>query len=313
MIRLVVGRLIASIPLVIIVTALTFVLLSALPGSAAATILGTHATPESIAALNAQLGLDQPLLGQYWDWLGGVLSGDLGASLFNNESVADTLNARLGVTLSLLFGALLIAVILGVALGVLTARRQGLFSRVVDILAIGGFAVPPFWLALVLIYFFAIQLAVLPATGYVTFAESPSLWFSSLVLPVVALAAGLITSLAKQTRDSMLDVLKSPFVTALRANGASERSIIYRHALRNAAIPIVTVIGLLFVGSLTGAVVIETIFVMPGLGTSAVVATSQRDIPVILGVSLYLTLMVVFVNVLTDLAYGWLNPKVRAR
>ncbi|MCE3555911.1 ABC transporter permease [Pseudonocardia sp. RS11V-5] len=313
MIRMVAGRLALSIPLVLIVTAVVFVLMNALPGNAASAILGTNATPEAIESLTRELGLDQPVWAQYWTWLSGVLQGDLGVSIFNNEPVTDLVNARFGVTLLLLVGALGVAIVAGVSVGVLTARRQGWVSRVIDVLAIAGFAVPAFWLALLLIYLFAVQLALLPATGYVPFLDDPLEWYYSLVLPVLALAAGMITSLAKQTRDSMLEVLASPYVTALRANGIRERSVVFKHALRNAAIPIVTVVGVLFVGSLTGAVVIESIFVLPGLGTTVVTATAQRDIPVILGAALYLTLLVVAINILTDLAYGWLNPKVRAR
>jgi peptide/nickel transport system permease protein len=313
MIRLILRRLVISIPLVLVVTLISFVLLAILPGSAATSVLGTQATPEKIAAFNKELGLDKPLAVQYFKWLGGVLHGDLGQSLLNHESVSDDLNARLPVTFSLVFGAIVVAVIIGVLVGVLTARSRGFWSRIVDILAVAGLALPSFWLALLLILVFAVTVPLLPATGYVPFLQSPSGWALSLVLPIASLAIGMITNLAKQTRDSMLDVLSSPYIVGLRANGISEGKVILKHALRNAAIPIVTVVGLLFVGSLTGAVVAEQIFVLPGLGTTVVSATSQRDIPMIQGAALYLTLIVVFVNILIDLAYGWLNPKVRKR
>lgn len=302
-----------SIPLIIVVTAISFILLALLPGSAAESVLGTHATPDQIAALNKQLGLDQPLIVQYLQWLGHLFQGSLGQSLINGESVASQLNQRLPVTFSLVLSATLVAAVVGIAIGVLTARRRTAASRVIDVLAIIGLALPSFWLAYLLIFAFAIKLDVLPATGYVSLTHSPGGWFVSLVLPVASLAIGMITNLAKQTRDSMLEVLASPYIVGLRANGISEAKIVLKHALRNAAIPVVTVIGLLFVGSLTGAIVAEQIFLLPGLGSTVVSATMQRDIPMIQGTALYLTLIVVLVNVLVDLAYGWLNPKVRKR
>ncbi|MFJ4208077.1 ABC transporter permease [Paenarthrobacter sp. NPDC089675] len=313
MIRLILRRLMMSAPLVFVVTGLSFVLLGLLPGNAAQSILGQNATPESIAALEREMGLDQPLLVQYWNWVSGVLRGDLGNSLLNHQEVFPALMGRLGVTLSLLIGALTFAVVFGVLIGVLTARSRGFWSRAVDVLAVGGLAIPSFWLALLLILFFAVQLRIFPATGYVRPEQSITSWMWFLALPVVSLGVHMVTSIAKQTRDAMRDSLSSPYVLGLRANGISEKKIVFRHALRNAAIPIVTIVGLLFVGSLTGAVVAESIFVLPGLGTAVVAATSHRDIPMIQGAALLLTLIVVFVNVVVDLAYGWLNPKVRTR
>lgn len=311
MLRMILIRLLLSIPLIVVVTGLTFFLMSLLPGNAALSFLGTHATEEQVARLTAEMGLDQPVIVQWWHWMSGVLQGDLGSSVFNKESVAKILNDRAGVTFSLVFGAMIVAIVLGLVIGAISAQRPGLLSSVIDVIAILGYAVPAFWLAVVLIYIFAVELKWFPAVGYVPFGNDPGRWAMSLVLPVLSLAAGMITALAKQTRDAMLDELSAPYITALRANGMSEFAIVYKHALRNAAIPIVTVISVLFIGSLTGAVVAEAIFVLPGLGATAVSATSSRDLPVIQGVALYLTLAVVAVNILTDLAYGWLNPKVR--
>jgi peptide/nickel transport system permease protein len=306
-------RLALSIPLVLIVTAISFILVGLLPGTAAITILGSNATPAEIAALNRQLGLNKPIWDQYWQWLSHLMHGNLGVSSLTGTSVAANLNSRLGVTLSLVLGAMAVTLILGVALGVFTALRRGVFSRTIDTLAIAGLAIPSFWLALILIFLFSVRLRILPSIGYVSPGTSLAEWSRSLVLPVAALALSMITTVAKQTRDSMLQALSSPFVVSLRANGISERRIIFKHALRNAGIPIVTVSGLLFINSLTGAVFIEQIFVLPGLGSAVVSATSQRDIPTVQGVALYLTLLVVAANVVVDLAYAALNPKVRAR
>lgn len=313
MFNLIVRRLLLSVPLVLIVTGLTFVLLASIPGSAAESILGSNATPESIEALEEQLGLNQPLYVQYWNWLSGVFRGDLGRSIIDHQDVFTSLITRLGVTLSLLFGAMIVAIVFGVGMGVLTARRKTRWTAGVDVLAVVGLAIPSFVLALALIYVFAVQLRWFPATGYVRPDSSIGQWAWFLVLPVIALTAHMVTQLAKQTRDSMLDTLSSPYIVGLRANGVARGRIVYVHALRNAAIPIVTLLGIMFVGSLTGAVVVEQIFVLPGLGSAVVRATANRDIPVIQGAALFLTLIVVVVNVLTDLAYGALNPKVRAR
>lgn len=313
MIATLVRRLALSVPLVLVVTAISFVLVGLLPGTAAATILGTQATPDQIAALNRQLGLDRPVWEQYGQWLTQLAQGSLGTSTVNGTSVAADLTSRLGVTLSLVLGAMLGTVVLGVTLGVFTARRRGLLSRLIDTLAIAGLAIPGFWLALLLILVFSVELRLLPAIGYVDPSTSLVGWVTSLVLPVTALALSMITTVAKQTRDSMLDTLASPFVVGLRANGITESSIVFRHALRNAAIPIVTVIGLLFVNSLTGAVFIEQIFVLPGLGSAVVTATGQRDIATVQGAALFITLLVVVANLLVDLAYAALNPKVRTR
>jgi peptide/nickel transport system permease protein len=308
-----VRRLLLSVPLVLIVTAISFVLVELLPGSAAASILGTRATPDQIVAVNRELGLDRPLWSQYTHWLSGLLHGDLGNSTLNGTAVSHDLNARLGVTLSLVLGAMVVALILGIALGVFTAVRSGPLSRFVDLLAIGGLAIPSFWLALILILVFSVSLDLLPAVGYVAPGTSVSGWLRSLALPVAALSLSMITTVAKQTRDSMRDALTQPFVTSLRANGISEMRLRYKHGLRNAAIPIATVSGLLFINALTGAVFIEQIFVLPGLGSAVVHATTERDIPTVQGTALYLTLLVVLCNVVVDLAYTALNPKVRAR
>ena len=311
--RMILIRLGLSIPLVVIVTSLTFVMIDLLPGNAAEALIGLGAKPEDLQQLTTELGLDRPLWAQWWIWMSGVLHGDLGHSLTTKEAVASALGYRVGVTLSLAFGTLIFAVAVGVTLGVLTARGSGRSARGVDLLATVGYSIPPFWLAIVLIFFFSVKLGWLPAVGYTAPTVSLGKWAMSLVLPVLALSMHLITALAKQTRDAMRDTLASSYILALRANGMSERSIIFKHALRNAAIPIVTVIGVLFIGLLTGTVIIESVFAMPGLGATAVYATSVGDIPMIQGVALYLTLAVVVVNILTDLAYGWLNPKVRTR
>jgi peptide/nickel transport system permease protein len=313
MLALIARRLLLSVPLIFVVTGLSFALESLVPGNAATGILGFGATPAAIAQLQQQLGLNHPWYVQYYHWLGQLAHGSLGNSLINGQSVSSALNTRLPITLSLLTVTMMFAIASGVGLGTLTAIRRGAFSRAIDVGSVVGLAIPSFWLGLILISFFSVRLGWLPATGYVSFASSPADWLRSLTLPALALGLGQMTVLAKQTRDAMADTLTSPYVQSLRANGIRERSVIFRHAIRNAAIPVVTAAGLLFVGALSGAVVIEQLFVLPGLGSIAVQATSQHDIPMIQGVALYFTLIIVAVNLIVDLSYGWLNPRIRHR
>lgn len=311
-IRLVVRRLLSSAPLLFLVSALTFVLVSLVPGDPARTIVGQHATVEQYEAVRSQLGLDEPLPVQYWDWLVRVFHGDLGSSLFSGEPVTSVLNNRLPVSLSLIIAGTVVSGILGVSLGLLSARRGGFLVKAVDGLALLGLAVPAFWFALVLIALGAVRLRWFPVTGYVPFADDPAEWGRSLVLPVLSLSLGAVAIIAKQTRDSVLDTLSRDFVRVMQANGFSRRSILYRHVLRNAALPLVTVLGVVLVSLLAAAVFVETVFAMPGLGSLTQQATVQHDIPVIQGAVLYITVLVVLVNLLVDLLYSRLDPRVRA-
>ncbi|GAA0240987.1 ABC transporter permease [Cryptosporangium japonicum] len=312
MLRLLANRLALSVPLLFVVSVLVFGLASLVPGDAARTILGEQATPEAVAYLRNQLGLDQPWYERYGSWLAGVLHGDFGTSILSGQDVWTTLNTRLGVTLSLVLTALVVSTVIGVALGLVSAVRGGVLGRVVDVLSLIGLALPNFWIAIVLVSLFAVQFRLFPATGYVPLTASPSEWISSLAMPVAALSLLGIAIIGKQTRDSVLDTLGAEYVRVLRANGVSERRIVFVHVLRNAAIPIVTAMGVVAVGMVGGSVFIESVFVLPGLGSLATQSTLDHDLPVILGLGVYFTMLVIVVNVLVDLAYGFLNPKVRA-
>lgn len=313
MAHLILRRLLLAIPLLFIVSVLTFVLTSIGPGDPAATILGNSATPESVAALNHQLGLDQPVPVQYWHWLHAALSGDLGTSVVTSQSVGQAISQRLGATLSLVMLSTLVALVVGVGLGLVSALRGGILGRVTDILSIGGYVIPNFWLGLLLVYFFSVRLGWLPATGYVSPADSPGEWIRSMVLPVLALSVMGITGIAKQTRDALREVMSRDFVTALRADGFPEWQIILRHGLRNAAIPIVTVTGVLFIGMFGGTVLIESVFVVPGIGGLAVTSAQTGDVQSLQGVAVVFGLVVVGTNLAVDLLYGWFNPKVRVQ
>jgi peptide/nickel transport system permease protein len=311
LVRVVVRRLLLAIPLLLLVSMLSFVLVSLTPGDAATQILGVSATPAAIAKLRHQLGLDEPLYQQYWDWLRHAVTGDFGTSIYSGQTVTGAIDGRLPTTLWLIAGSLLVSLVLGVGFGMLSAIRGGVTGRGVDARSLLGFALPAFWVAAELIALFAVKLHWFPATGYVPLAQSPSQWLRSLVLPVFALSLGGIAAIAKQTREAMLDVLGGEHIRMAWANGIRARSIYFRHALKNAALPVVTVLGIQAVTLLGGTVLVETVFALPGLGSLVVNASLQHDLPVVQGVTIYFTVIVVFVNLLIDLAYAWLNPRVR--
>ncbi|MFJ7773035.1 ABC transporter permease [Streptomyces sp. NPDC097107] len=306
-------RLLWSLPVVFVATALSFVLTNVAPGDAAQMMLGPQATSQQIVALRESLGLDKPIFEQYGSWLGHAVQGDFGTSILSGEGITSQLNEHLEVTFSLLILGTLASAVLGLALGITSAVRGGVTRSIVDVLSLGGMAIPNFWLAVVLTSFFSVTLRLLPVAGYVSFADSPGQWARSLVLPVTSLAIGGATVIAKQTRDSLGQVLGQDFIKTLRANGLSHRSILFRHALRNAGVPIMSVIGIVFVGLISGTIFIEQVFAMPGLGSIVQQATAQRDLPVIQGAVVYFTLLVVAANLLVDLCYGAIDPRVRVR
>jgi peptide/nickel transport system permease protein len=309
--RYLLRRLLLSVPLLFVVSILTFLMVAIVPGDPAVRILGAGHSATEYQALDQKLGLTAPLLVQYWHWVDGVLHGSLGTSLFTNQAVTGALAQRLPTTVWLVIGATLVTLVAGIALGLASAVWRGPLGRVVDAASWLGFAVPNFWLGLVLVEFIAVKGGLLPSTGYVPLGQDPGAWLRSLILPVITLAAVGVTGIAKQTRDAMSDVLDQEFMAALRMAGLSRRSLLLRHALRNAAIPIVTTAGLFSIAMLGGSILVEHVFVLPGMGSLVVEAAADHDLPVIEGAVLYFTLIVIVVNQLIDLSYAWLNPKVR--
>lgn len=310
MIRIAVRRLLWALPSLVVASALIFVLARLAPGDAARVVLGTNRDPDAYARVRAELGLDRPLLSRYAEWVGDALRGDLGQSIFTRQDVVTLLNSRLSVSLTLIVGATLLAAALGVTIGVLGALNGGVTSRVADATAMVGMSVPTFWLGLLLIFVFAIQFPILPATGYVPFAEDPGAWARSLVLPVFTLSLAGIATIAKQTRGALLDTMSQEYVRAIRANGLPARRVVLRHCLKNAAVPVMTTVGLVLVVILGGTVLVEQVFGLPGMGQLAVQATLQNDLPVLAGVVVYYTLFVLISNLLVDLTYGWLSPRI---
>jgi peptide/nickel transport system permease protein len=312
MFKLILHRLLLSLPLLFAVTFLTFLLNSFAPNDLARSILGADSTEDQYQELRVKLGLDQPLLLQYGAWAWKVLQGDLGVSYFTNERVADLLNGRIGVTLAIMVGVLVVIVLVGIGLGVLSAIKGGWVGKLLDAVSLLGLVFPSFFVALVYILVFAVWLKWFPATGYTTLNQGFAPWAMSLVLPIFAVSTYFVSVVAKQTREAMSDVMRRDFIRALRASGIPEWKVVLQHGLRNAALPVVTNLGLIMVVAMSSAVFVERAFVLPGLGSLAVGAADQADVQLMLGCTLYFALMSVAINLVVDLSYGWLNPKVRA-
>jgi len=301
----------SGILLVFVISSLTFAMLRMTGQDVARTIVGQNASAEVVAAKRAELGLDQPLLVQYGNWLADMARGDFGSSWITGNPVATSLSDRLPVTLSIVIAGLLISAIFSVLLGVAAALRGGWLDRSVQVLGVVGFAVPNFLVALLLTYYVAVSWMLLPATGFVKFSESPLDWLKSITLPAISLAIGAMAATAQQIRGSMVDVLRMDYVRTLRARGLPSRSVLYKHALRNAAPAGLTVLSLQFIAMMGGAVIVEKVFGLQGIGTMANNSASAGDSPELMGVVVLMVAIVVFINLLLDVAFGLLNPKVR--
>jgi peptide/nickel transport system permease protein len=301
----------AGVALVWVTATLTFFLTSLTGSDPGRRILGPTADLQAVAAKRAELGLDRPVLQRYWDWLTGALHGDLGSSWFTNQPVTGLIADALPVSLSLVIAAIVLTAVVSVGLGVVAAVRGGWLDGLLQGVSIVAFAVPNFLVALLLVLVFAVQLGIFPALGYTAFAQDPGMWLASITLPAIALAIGGIATVATQTRGSMIDVLEADYVRTLRSRGLPTRSVLFKHALRNAAPASLTVLSLQFIGLISGAVVIEQVFGFNGIGERATSAASQGDVPLVLGIVVVTVVLVVIVNLLADLALAWLNPKVR--
>ncbi|MFZ0529076.1 MAG: ABC transporter permease [Propionicimonas sp.] len=311
MLSFVLKRIGSGILLVFVISSLTFAMLRMTGQDVARTIVGQTASAEQAAAKRAELGLDQPLPVQFGQWLGQMARGDFGSSWFTGAPVATSLGDRLPVTLSIVITALLISAVLSSLLGVAAALRGGWLDRALQIVAVVGFAIPGFLLALLLTYYVAVSWNLLPATGYVRPSESPVEWARSITLPAIALAVGVMAATAQQIRGSMVEVLRMDYIRTLKARGLPSHSVLYKHALRNAAPAGLTVLSLQFIAMVGGAVVVEKVFGLQGIGTMANNAASVGDSPELMGVVVLMVAIVVFINLLLDIAFGLLNPKVR--
>ncbi|WP_064077418.1 ABC transporter permease [Prescottella equi] len=313
MVRYAGQRLLAAIPLLLVVPLLIFLLIDLSPGDPAAILAGDEPTPERVAAIRENLGLDQGVFVRYLEWVGGVLRGDLGTSFLSDQSVAELLTRRMATTISLVLFAMVLAVLVGVFLAlVASVRPGGVIDRAVNVVASVAIAIPAFWFGLVLVALFAVSIQIFPAFGYVPISDGFVPWFQHLVLPGVALALLPAAEVTLQLRSALGEVLKSDYILNAEARGLSQASVLLKHGLKNACVPVVTVLGFRVSEVLGGAVTIEIIFGMPGLGSLAVESVQNHDIPVLLGFVLFTTVVVVVVNLLVDISYGYFNPKVRA-
>ena len=308
--RFVVRRTAVMVPVLIGMSIFVFLIIRLVPGDPVRTMLGFRATDENVATIRADLGLDQPIVDQYLDWAGGLLRLDLGKDFISDLPLTTLLAERLPVTLELTILAMGLAVLVGIPLGVLAATRRKNTGRATTAFAIAGISIPDFWLGIMLVLLFAGTFRLLPPSGYVPFFEDPVANIRYMILPVITLAVAETAYILRTTRASMEETLGSPFITFLRAKGVSERNITYRHALRNAAVPIVTVVGIQVGVLLGGAIVIESLFAMPGIGRMLVTAINQRNYPVVQAGVLVVALIFLLVNFITDLLYGFLDPRL---
>ena len=295
------------------VSLLVFMMLRFIPGDAVEIMLGANVdiSPERVAALRSQLGLDLPLYEQYASWLGGVLRGNFGTSIWTGKPVLAEILARLPVTLEITLLALLFALIVSFPLGVLAARARGTWGdTLVRVLSIIGLTLPSFWVGVLLLYFVTLNFPSFPVIGFVSFADDPLGNLARLSLPIFAVSLPIIAGLSRILRSSLLEVMNADFIRTARAKGVKPQTLLYKHALRNALIPVVTIIGVQLGYLLSGVVVIEQVFAIPGLGRLIIGAVNERNYPLVQGTILIITLVFVLVNLVVDLTYALIDPRV---
>lgn len=312
MTRYALRRLAVSLPVLVAVTFCVFVLVDLAPGDAAAALAGENPSAERIAEIRATLGLDDPLLTRYGSWLMDALQANLGASLANGQAVTDAIGARLPATVSLVTVAMSLTLLVGLSAGLIAALRAGgVVDRLITAWASAAIALPPFWVALVLVMLFSVQAGWLPAIGYAPLADGFWPWLSHLILPAIALALLPTAEVAMQFRQAMIRVLQLDYITNAESRGLSRPRILGKHAAKNAAVPVTTVFAYRFAQVLGGTVAIESVFDLPGIGRLAVNSVFARDIPVLLGLVAFTTVVVLVINLLVDISYSYFNPKVR--
>jgi peptide/nickel transport system permease protein len=305
-------RIAAAVVVVLLASLLVATMVHLVPGDAAVIAAGENATPEQVETVRERMGLDQPVYRQFADWLGGVVQGDFGVSSLSGRSVWESIAQALPATLSITIVATLIAIVVGVSLGGYAGMRRGRLSdRIASLLTTVGIAMPSFWVGMILVSFFALDKGWLPATGYAPLSDGVGEWLQHVILPATALGLAMTAEIARQTRSGVIGVMEQPYIRTARAKGAPSSGLIRRHVMRNAAIPVVTVLGLQIGRLLGGVIVVEQVFGINGLGTLAVNAVNRRDFPVLQAYVLLTTIIVVGLNLLVDLSYSWINPKVR--
>jgi peptide/nickel transport system permease protein len=310
---LVLRRLLALVPVLLIVSFAVFFLLALVPGNPAITLAGgVTATPAQIAHVTAQLHLDDPLLVQYGRWLGNALHGNLGTSISTGQPVTQQIEQRFPVTFGLVVASAIVSLVVGIPVGLISGiRPQGVVDGGARTFTTLGLAVPSFWLAVLLVSIFAVHWHVFPPTGYTSISTSFTGWLRDITLPAITLGVLVGATLARQLRASLIDTLDTPYIRTAWAKGGTRRTVLFRHGLKNAAMPVVTVFGIQIGYLLGGAVIIEQIFALPGLGPYMLSGITDHDLPVVQGVAVVFVLFQMAMSLLVDISYGYLNPKVR--
>lgn len=313
--RYVARRLLSMVPVLVIVSAISFGLLYVLPGDPAIAMMGENiGDQQTYRDLRQELGLDQPLWLQYGKWLVRVAQGDLGTSIRTGEPVAQYLWQRVPVSMYVGFAGMIVGIVIGLPAAIVSALRPGSrLDTAGTVFGLGGIAIPSFWQALMFIYVFAVLLRWLPPSGYTSPIVDPWLSVKMLVMPAIVLGTHSAAVIMRQARSALIEVLEQDYITVARAKGMLEKRVVARHALKNAMIPVLTIVGLQVGSLVSGAAITETVFAIPGVGRAAVDAIFFRDYPVLQGAVLMLTLAVLIANLLTDVAYGYLDPRIRYR
>ena len=308
----VIKRILAAIPILLFVGIVAFSLVHLAPGDPANIMAGDYAGPDDVVKLRAELGLDKSIIVQFKDWALRTMRGDLGNSVFSGRPVGQLVRQRMNPTLSLTIGGFLLAVVIGVPLGIFAAWKANTpLDRGVQIYAALGISIPGFWLGFMLIWGLAVNVRIFPAIGFVSIFDDVGGFFRSMTLPCLVLGISGSSALVRMTRASMLEVFREDYIRTARAKGLTERAVMFRHALRAGSIPILTTMGFLLAGLITGVVVTETVFTIPGLGRLVAEAVQKRDFPIVQSLLMLLASVYVFVNLFVDLAYAYLDPRVR--
>ncbi len=307
-------RLLQTIPVLILVSVLVFAMIRAIPGDPAVVLLGPNASADQIARLRIQMGLDQPVYTQYLIWLGNLARGDMGESFLNGFPVSDLISQKLPATIQLASAALLSAIVISIPLGALAAMKRGSWlDHLISVYTSLGLGVPNFWLAMLLVLLFSLTLKLLPPSGYVSITENPVAGLKAIILPTVTEALYLSAIFTRFVRSSMLETMQQEYVRTAYAKGLARSSVVWRHILKNALIPVVTVFGIQFGGLLGGTVIVESIFNWPGVGRLLITSILSRDYSVVQAVTLMAVVVYMLVNLATDLVYGVLDPRIRAQ
>ena len=305
-------RLLQAIPVLFIISILVFMMIRLIPGDPAHAVLGDNATPDQALLLNRQMGLDKPLHIQYVVWLGNVLRGDLGESLLTAFPISKMISLKAPASIQLAVASIVVALLIAVPTGTISGfRPNSWFSWVASVFNAVFYAVPTFWMGILLAMLFGLKLRWLPPSGYVPFSEDPARFFRFLILPALTIGIWVSTMLSRFLRAALLEVLNQDYIRTARAKGLGERMVIFRHALRNAMVSMVTVLGLLFGALLGGAVVTEAVFDWPGLGRALLDAIQKRDYTVVQAIVLLMAVFFILVNLLTDITYAFLDPRIR--